>query len=154
MQVAGPASTQFPEAIPLVYTPSRNQPGFDVPQPIDIICEAQHIGEAACAPSLQPPKRAGPRDVGHQPRPSGDGAVGETLGRVLNVIGEPVDKMGPCAKSVTRFTARLLLRRAVDRAAMFETGIRVIDLIEPYLRGGKIGLFGGAGVGKTVIIQS
>jgi F-type H+-transporting ATPase subunit beta len=79
----------------------------------------------------------------------------QTLGRVLNVIGEPVDKMGPVLTE-----KRYPIHRqapAFDEQAtelqMFETGIKVIDLLEPYLRGGKIGLFGGAGVGKTVIIQ-
>jgi len=78
-----------------------------------------------------------------------------TLGRVLNVIGEPVDEMGP-----VEHTKRLPIHRHAPKfeeqsvkLEMFETGIKVIDLIEPYLRGGKIGLFGGAGVGKTVIIQ-
>jgi len=78
-----------------------------------------------------------------------------TLGRVLNVIGEPVDELGPI-----KATRRDPIHRAApsfeeqsSTLEMFETGIKVIDLIEPYLRGGKIGLFGGAGVGKTVIIQ-
>ena len=79
----------------------------------------------------------------------------ETLGRVLNVIGEPVDNMGPVnAKRVTRFIVRRRRSKSSRPSLeMFETGIKVIDLLEPYLRGGKIGLFGGAGVGKTVIIQ-
>jgi F-type H+-transporting ATPase subunit beta len=78
-----------------------------------------------------------------------------TLGRVMNVIGEPVDKLGPI-----EYTERMPIHRpapAFDeqstRAEMFETGIKVIDLIQPFLRGGKIGLFGGAGVGKTVVIM-
>jgi F-type H+-transporting ATPase subunit beta len=74
---------------------------------------------------------------------------------VLNVIGEPVDKMGP-VNTKQRYPIH---RRAPEfdeqstELQMFETGIKVVDLLEPYLRGGKIGLFGGAGVGKTVIIQ-
>ncbi len=82
--------------------------------------------------------------------------VGEsTLGRVMNVLGNPVDEAGEIASEE---------RRPIHRAApefvsqstsleMFETGIKVIDLLEPYMRGGKVGLFGGAGVGKTVIIM-
>ena len=79
----------------------------------------------------------------------------ETLGRVLNVLGQPVDQMGP----VNAQTFYPIHRPAPSfedqstRLEMFETGIKVIDLLEPYLRGGKIGLFGGAGVGKTVIIM-
>ena len=77
------------------------------------------------------------------------------LGRILNVIGEPIDEAGP----VKGETKRPIHRSAppfVDQSVsveMFETGIKVIDLLAPYRRGGKIGLFGGAGVGKTVLIQ-
>ena len=78
-----------------------------------------------------------------------------TLGRVLNVIGEPVDKLGPVVSEM-RYPIH---RHAPDfqdqttELEMFVTGIKVIDLLEPFLRGGKIGLFGGAGVGKTVLIM-
>ncbi len=82
--------------------------------------------------------------------------VGEgTLGRVMNVLGEPVDEAGP----IQAETRMPIHRSAPDFASqstkleMFETGIKVIDLLEPYMRGGKVGLFGGAGVGKTVIIM-
>jgi F-type H+/Na+-transporting ATPase subunit beta len=79
----------------------------------------------------------------------------ETLGRVLNVIGQPVDGMGPvnAKKLYSIHRPAPSFEEQSTRLEMFETGIKVIDLIEPYLRGGKIGLFGGAGVGKTVIIQ-
>jgi F-type H+-transporting ATPase subunit beta len=79
----------------------------------------------------------------------------ETLGRVLNVIGHPVDEMGPvnAKKQYPIHRPAPSFEEQSTRLEMFETGIKVIDLIEPYLRGGKIGLFGGAGVGKTVIIQ-
>jgi F-type H+-transporting ATPase subunit beta len=82
--------------------------------------------------------------------------VGEAvLGRILNVVGQPVDGRGP-----VKATARLPIHRPAPpyteqstAVEMFETGIKVIDLLAPYAKGGKIGLFGGAGVGKTVIIQ-
>src|ERR1022692_3103360 len=79
----------------------------------------------------------------------------ETLGRVLNVIGQPVDEMGPvnAKKEFPIHRPAPSFEEQSTRLEMFETGIKVIDLIEPNLRGGKIGLFGGAGVGKTVIIQ-
>jgi F-type H+-transporting ATPase subunit beta len=83
--------------------------------------------------------------------PVGAGA----LGRVMNVIGEPVDQMGPI-EAKRRDPIHKLAPAFTEQNTqleMFETGIKVIDLIEPYLRGGKIGLFGGAGVGKTVVIQ-
>src|SRR6185295_14769597 len=78
-----------------------------------------------------------------------------TLGRVMNVIGAPVDEMGPinATKHYPIHRPAPSFEEQSTQLEMFETGIKVIDLIEPYLRGGKIGLFGGAGVGKTVIIQ-
>ncbi len=79
----------------------------------------------------------------------------ETLGRILNVIGEPVDEAGPVnAKSHAPIhrSAPPFVDQATEVEA-FETGIKVVDLLAPYSRGGKIGLFGGAGVGKTVIIM-
>src|SRR5437879_5739449 len=79
----------------------------------------------------------------------------ETLGRILNVIGEPVDERGPIVTS-----HRMPIHRAAPEfveqsteAEILVTGIKVIDLLEPYAKGGKVGLFGGAGVGKTVIIM-
>jgi len=79
----------------------------------------------------------------------------EVLGRILNVIGEPVDERGPVPFKKTlpiHRTAPTFVEQSV-KVEMFETGIKVIDLLAPYRRGGKIGLFGGAGVGKTVLIQ-
>ncbi len=79
----------------------------------------------------------------------------EVLGRVINVIGEPVDNMGPVneKKRYPIHRPAPSLEEQDTRLQLFETGIKVIDLLEPYLKGGKIGLFGGAGVGKTVLIQ-
>jgi F-type H+-transporting ATPase subunit beta len=79
----------------------------------------------------------------------------EVLGRVINVIGEPVDKIGPVGTS-ERWPIHREAPSLSDQSTtieVFETGIKVIDLLEPYMKGGKTGLFGGAGVGKTVIIQ-
>ncbi len=79
----------------------------------------------------------------------------ETLGRILNVVGDPVDERGPVGNKMT-----LPIHREAPKyeelntsSEMFETGIKVIDLLEPYAKGGKTGLFGGAGVGKTVLIM-
>ena len=80
----------------------------------------------------------------------------ETLGRVLNVLGNPVDFTDRPVKSKDRWPIHRsapTLEEQSTELKMFETGIKVIDLLEPYLQGGKIGLFGGAGVGKTVIIM-
>src|SRR5690242_14879766 len=161
VQVAGPAvDVQFPEGrIPLVYTAIRvTSEGFDVPQPIDIICEAeQHIGEGRVRTIALQPTEGLVRGM----RAENLGSpvtvpVGkETLGRVLNVIGQPVDKMGP-VNAKKFYPIHRPAPSFEDQATsleMFETGIKVIDLLEPYLRGGKIGLFGGAGVGKTVVIM-
>src|SRR5207244_10196276 len=79
-----------------------------------------------------------------------------TLGRVLNVLGEPVDFPDRPVETKERWPIHReapSLEEQSTELTMFETGIKVVDLLEPYLRGGKIGLFGGAGVGKTVIIQ-
>ena len=79
----------------------------------------------------------------------------ETLGRIMNVIGEPVDEAGP-VKTAQRRAIHQPAPAFVDQATEAEilvTGIKVVDLLAPYARGGKIGLFGGAGVGKTVLIQ-
>src|SRR5262249_53519616 len=83
--------------------------------------------------------------------PVGDG----TLGRIINVIGEPVDELGP-----VKFTERRPIHQPTPaftdqstEAQILVTGIKVVDLLTPYAKGGKIGLFGGAGVGKTVMIM-
>src|SRR5579884_1773600 len=161
VQVAGPAvDCQFPEGqIPEVHTAIRiTSEGFDVPEPIDIICEAeQHIGEGRVRTIAMQPTEGlvrgmkaislgGPISV----------PVGKpTLGRVLNVLGQPVDKMGP-VNTEKRYPIHRPAPAFEDQSTkleMFETGIKVVDLLEPYLKGGKTGLFGGAGVGKTVIIM-
>src|SRR5271165_1271121 len=161
VQVAGPAvDCEFSEGqIPLVYTAIRViSEGFKVPDPIDIICEVQqHIGEGRVRTIALQPTEGLVRgmkalSLGHPVEvPVGP----ETLGRVLNVIGQPVDELGP-VNAKLRYPIHRPSPSFEDQATnleMFETGIKVIDLLEPYLRGGKIGLFGGAGVGKTVIIQ-
>jgi F-type H+-transporting ATPase subunit beta len=82
--------------------------------------------------------------------------VGEaTLGRVLNVLGEPIDEKGPVKASSNYPIHRPAppFEEQSTRVEVFETGIKVIDLIAPFTRGGKTGIFGGAGVGKTIIIQ-
>ncbi|UFP94412.1 F0F1 ATP synthase subunit beta [Gloeobacter morelensis] len=78
-----------------------------------------------------------------------------TLGRIFNVLGEPIDELGP-VEIVDKFSIHRSAPKFTDlvtQPEIFETGIKVIDLLAPYRKGGKIGLFGGAGVGKTVLIQ-
>jgi F-type H+-transporting ATPase subunit beta len=160
-QVIGPA-------IDVVFEEGKQPPihqalhitseGFDVPLPIDVIVEVQqHLGEGRVRTiALQPTEGM----VRGMPAVDTGGPVTipvgkSTLGRVINVIGQPVDKMGPLdstRKDPIHKPAPALVEQNTN-LEMFETGIKVVDLIEPYLKGGKIGLFGGAGVGKTVIIQ-
>ena len=160
-QIIGPAvDVEFPQGKqPQIHTALHiTDAGFNVPTPIDVVVEVQqHLGEGRvrCI-ALQPTDgmvRGMPAEDTGGPVsiPVGKG----TLGRVINVIGEPVDKLGPIAfkrKDPIHKMAPTLVEQNT-RLEMFETGIKVVDLIEPYLKGGKIGLFGGAGVGKTVIIQ-
>ncbi|MFQ5745308.1 MAG: F0F1 ATP synthase subunit beta, partial [Acidobacteriota bacterium] len=127
-------------------------------QPIDIVVEvAQHLGErrVRCVSmhstdglvrGMKATDTGGPITT-----PVGDA----TLGRVLNVIGEPVDGLGP-VDSKERWPIHRHAPSFEDQATeseQFETGIKVIDLLVPFKKGGKIGFFGGAGVGKTVFIQ-
>ena len=79
----------------------------------------------------------------------------KTLGRIFNVLGEPVDEQGPCEapSGLPIHRASPSFTELETKPAIFETGIKVVDILAPYRRGGKIGLFGGAGVGKTVLIM-
>ncbi|OLE86954.1 MAG: F0F1 ATP synthase subunit beta [Acidobacteria bacterium 13_1_20CM_2_55_15] len=160
-QVIGPAvDVEFEEGKqPAIYQALHiTSRGFNVPDPIDVIVEVQqHLGEGRvrCV-ALQPTegmvRGMSAEDTGG---PVSIPVGKSTLGRVINVIGEPVDKLGPI-EAKRRDPIHKPAPALVDQNTnleMFETGIKVIDLIEPYLKGGKIGLFGGAGVGKTVIIQ-
>ena len=161
VQVAGPTiEIQFAEGhVPKLMNAIRvTSEGFDVPIKVDIIAEvAQHIGEGRVRTIAMEPTDGLVRGM----KAFDTGApisvpVGKpTLGRVLNVLGQPIDNMGPVQteKRASIHRAAPEFEEQATELEMFETGIKVIDLLEPYLRGGKIGLFGGAGVGKTVIIQ-
>src|SRR5215210_6677877 len=126
--------------------------------PIDVVAEvANHIGENQVRCIAMKPTDGMVRGM----KAIDTGAaisvpVGEqTLGRILNVLGEPVDNMGP-VNSKERWSIHREAPRFDEQSTnieMFETGIKVIDLLEPYTKGGKTGLFGGAGVGKTVLIM-
>ena len=161
IQVSGPAvDVQFEEAtMPSIYQALRvTSEGFDVPNPVNVILEVeQHIGEGRVRCVAMESTEGMVRgmkciDTGSQITvPVGVA----TLGRILNVIGEPVDELGP-VNAKERWPIHRAAPSFEEQATaeeMFETGVKVIDLIQPFLKGGKIGLFGGAGVGKTVIIQ-
>ncbi len=126
---------------------------------VDVICEVeQHLGEARVRTVAM--KRTDGMQRGMKAVDLGEPIsmpVGPaTLGRVMNVLGEPVDYPDRPVASKERWSIHRsapTLEQQSTELKMFETGIKVVDLLEPYLLGGKIGLFGGAGVGKTVIIQ-
>jgi len=158
IQISGPAvDVQFEEVhMPPIYQALRvTSEGFTVPAPIDVILEVQqHLGEGrvrtvAMTATDGMVRGMNAEDLGSQiTMPVGR----ETLGRVLNVIGDPVDELGPVGEKLRKPIHRPApsFEEQSTREEMFETGIKVIDLIQPFLKGGKIGLFGGAGVGKTV----
>jgi F-type H+-transporting ATPase subunit beta len=161
VQIIGPVlDVEFSEGyLPPIYTALRvTSAGFDVPDPIDIICEVeQHLGEGRVRTvSMQPTEGVVRGMIATDTGGTITVPVGETtLGRILNVIGQPVDNLGP-VNSEQRYPIHRhapTLDEQSTEMEMFETGIKVVDLIQPFLRGGKIGLFGGAGVGKTVLIM-
>ena len=161
IQVAGPAvDVQFTEStMPPIYQALRvTSDGFVVPAPIDVVLEVQqYLGEGRVRCVAMQPTDGMVRGMKaldeHGPIAVPVGKA--TLGRVMNVTGEPVDELGPIESDERRPIHRPAPSFSEQSTAteMFETGIKVIDLIQPFLKGGKIGLFGGAGVGKTVVIM-
>jgi F-type H+/Na+-transporting ATPase subunit beta len=162
IQVIGPVlDVEFePEHLPELYNALVvEQPGGNGVPPLKLVAEVQqHIGRnqvRAVAMSstdgvvrgMEVVDSGGPITV-----PVGKAA----LGRILNVLGDPVDEGAPIPASAERWPIHRETPKFVDlepKTEVFETGIKVIDLIAPFVKGGKIGLFGGAGVGKTVVIQ-
>ncbi len=159
--ISGPAvDVQFDESrMPPIFEALHiTSEGFNTPNPIDVTVEVQqHLGEGRVRCIAMEATEGMVR--GMKATDTGSGImvpVGRaTLGRVLNVLGKPVDELGPVNATEHRPIHRQA--PAFDEQStseeMFETGVKVIDLIQPFLKGGKIGLFGGAGVGKTVVIQ-
>ena len=160
VQVIGPViDVQFEDGqLPTIYNAIRVFDESTNNVQVDIFTEVeQHLGENRVrAVSMQPTEGLirGMKvyDTG---APISVPVGRATLGRVMNVIGQPVDKLGPI-DAQTIYPIHRPAPSVEDQdtgMTMLETGIKVIDLLEPYLKGGKIGLFGGAGVGKTVIIM-
>src|SRR5437870_2734503 len=159
-QVIGPVvDVEFPVgSLPEIFTAlTLSNPSIsDKPDNLTIEV-AQHLGEntARCIAMDSTDGLVRGQQVKNTGGPISVPVGKEVLGRILNVIGEPVDEKGP-----VRATRRLPIHRDPPefqeqdvRMIPFETGIKVVDLLAPYMRGGKIGLFGGAGVGKTVLLQ-
>jgi F-type H+-transporting ATPase subunit beta len=162
VQIIGPVVDVEFEAghLPAIYNALHiTAPAKEGREPLDVIAEVeQHLGENRVRAVAMKPTDGMQRgmeavDLGE---PISVPVGPETLGRVLNVLGEPVDFPDRPVQSKERWpihrAAPTLENQSTD-LKMFETGIKVIDLLEPYLQGGKIGLFGGAGVGKTVVIM-
>ncbi len=125
---------------------------------VDVTAEvAQHLGEGRVRTVAMEPTEGLQRgmDVEDLGRPISVPVGKATLGRVINVLGAPVDNLGPLQAEKVEPIHRPApsYEDQSTEIEMFETGIKVIDLVEPYMKGGKTGLFGGAGVGKTVLIM-
>ena len=160
VQIIGPVvDVEFEGGqLPPIYNALRIT-GGEGAYALDVIAEVeQHLGENRVRAVAMKPTDGMQRGMavmdtgGPISMPVGP----STLGRVMNVLGEPVDFPDRPVESEQRWPIHRPAPTLEDQSTelqMFETGIKVIDLLEPYLRGGKIGLFGGAGVGKTVIIQ-
>jgi F-type H+-transporting ATPase subunit beta len=160
VQIIGPVvDIEFADGhLPAIYNALRiTGKAGDVE--VDVIVEVeQHLGENRVRTVAMKPTDGLQRGMvaTDQGGPISMPVGPETLGRVLNVLGEPVDYPDRPVKSELRWPIHREAPKLEEQSTelkMFETGIKVVDLLEPYLTGGKIGLFGGAGVGKTVIIQ-
>jgi F-type H+-transporting ATPase subunit beta len=164
VQVIGPVlDVQFAaEELPEIYNALKLETTNEAGQKISVVCEVQqHIGRG----QVRAVSMSSTDGVTRGMKVVDTGAaisvpVGEpSLGRILNVLGEPVDEMGPVGgegAKVERWPIHRLAPRfdqLAPKTEIFETGIKVVDLLAPYVKGGKTGLFGGAGVGKTVIIM-
>jgi F-type H+/Na+-transporting ATPase subunit beta len=161
VQVIGPVvDVEFPDQhLPAILNAITIVDDGDIGvMPIDVTCEvAQHLGEnrARCI-AMEPTdgmvRGMKATDLGE---PISVPVGKKTLGRVLGVLGDPVDGKGPVETDLRMPIHREAppLVELSTESEMFETGIKVVDLLEPYTKGGKTGLFGGAGVGKTVIIM-
>jgi F-type H+-transporting ATPase subunit beta len=160
VQIIGPVlDVEFADGqLPQIYNALRVT-GTVGGQAIDIIAEVeQHLGENRVRAVAMKPTDGLQRGMiaVDQGGPISMPVGPETLGRVLNVLGEPVDDPDRPVNTKLRWPIHREAPKLEEQSTelkMFETGIKVIDLLEPYLQGGKIGLFGGAGVGKTVIIM-
>jgi F-type H+/Na+-transporting ATPase subunit beta len=161
IQVIGPViDVEFEGGyLPNIYNALRIVATLPTGEKVDIVTEVeQHLGEGRVRTVAMKPTDGLQRgmDVTDTGAAISVPVGPATLGRVLNVLGEPVDFPDMPVNAKEHWPihrAAPTLEQQSTELKMFETGIKVIDLLEPYLQGGKIGLFGGAGVGKTVIIM-
>ncbi|MEO0949075.1 MAG: F0F1 ATP synthase subunit beta [Cyanobacteria bacterium J06641_5] len=160
VQVIGPVvDVEFPSGdLPQIYSALRIEGKNEAGNDVAVTCEVQQLlgdkqirsvamsGTDGLVRGMEAVDTGAPISV-----PVG----AATLGRIFNVLGEPIDNLGPVNNEATSPIHRAApkLTELETKPTVFETGIKVIDLLTPYRRGGKIGLFGGAGVGKTVIMM-
>ncbi|MBF2035582.1 MAG: F0F1 ATP synthase subunit beta [Leptolyngbyaceae cyanobacterium T60_A2020_046] len=159
-QIIGPVvDVEFPSGqLPQIYNALTIQGKNPAGQDISVTCEVQQLLGDSQVRSVAMSSTDGlvrGMEVTNTGAPISVPVGGATLGRIFNVLGEPIDERGPVDNSETSPIHREApkLTELETKPAVFETGIKVIDLLAPYRRGGKVGLFGGAGVGKTVLIQ-
>ncbi|THG20144.1 hypothetical protein TEA_002380 [Camellia sinensis var. sinensis] len=160
VQIIGPVlDVSFPPGkMPNIYNALVVKGRDTVGQPINVTCEVQQLlgnnRVRAVAMSATDGLMRG-MEVIDTEAPLSVPVGGATLGRIFNVLGEPVDNLGPVDTRTTPPIHRSApaFIQLDTKLSIFETGIKVVDLLAPYRRGGKIGLFGGAGVGKTVLIM-
>jgi F-type H+-transporting ATPase subunit beta len=159
-QIIGPViDVKFPSGnLPQIYNALKVEGTNSVGQQVSVTCEVQQLlGDSqvrAVAMSSTDGLVRG-MDVVDTGAPISVPVGAPTLGRIFNVLGEPVDEKGDVSMDNTSPIHRAApkLTELETKPKVFETGIKVIDLLAPYRQGGKVGLFGGAGVGKTVLIQ-
>jgi F-type H+/Na+-transporting ATPase subunit beta len=162
VQVIGPVlDVEFgTETMPEIYNAVRIRAGGQEGEPaIDLVAEVQqHIGrsQVRCVAMSSTDGVTRGMEVEDTGQPITVPVGAPALGRILNVLGDPVDQQGAIADDVERWPIHRPAPKFTalePKTEIFETGIKVIDLIAPYVKGGKTGLFGGAGVGKTVVIM-
>jgi F-type H+-transporting ATPase subunit beta len=159
-QIIGPVMdiTFLPNRLPKIYNSLIVKGVSDSGEAVNLVCEVQQLLGNNVVRAISMSATDGLKR-GMEVQDTGSSLkvpVGSTtLGRIFNVLGEPVDAMGPVDYSTTLSIHRTapLFVELDTQLSIFETGIKVVDLLAPYRRGGKIGLFGGAGVGKTVLIM-
>jgi len=159
-QIIGPVvDVTFPVGqMPNIYNSLTITGKNEAGQEVSVTCEVQQLLGDHCVRAVSMSATDGlmrGMDVVDNGAPLTVPVGKPTLGRIFNVLGEPVDNLGP-VDSTDGLTIHRTAPAFVDldtKLAIFETGIKVVDLLAPYRRGGKIGLFGGAGVGKTVLIM-
>jgi F-type H+-transporting ATPase subunit beta len=158
----------FPEQLPEInsaiivereHNPQEGEDSVAAGTSANLVCEVQqHLGDdrVRCVAMDSTDGLARGMEVVDTGGPITVPVGNVTLGRIFNLLGEPIDQGEPLEDGITRWPIHRSapgVEQLTPTAEMFETGIKVVDLLAPYARGGKVGLFGGAGVGKTVLIQ-